>query len=69
MKEKHKTKIKIYDYYYNWIATMNDRSTYDVLQYSVREKQTCERNLAGSFERNLVGSFKKLHNFNKVSFQ
>jgi hypothetical protein len=36
---------------------MNDRSTHTMLESNVRERQTCERNLIGSFERNLEGSF------------
>ena len=72
MKKKHKTKLKIYDDYYNIIAAMNDRSTHIMLESNVRGRQTCERNLEGSFEkleRNLVGSFEKLYNFNEVSCQ
>jgi hypothetical protein len=51
---------------------MNDRSSHTVIESSVRERYTCERNLAESFERlerNLEGSFEKLYNFNKVSCQ
>jgi len=51
MKEKHKTKLKIYDDYYNMIAAMNDRSTHIMLESNVRGRQTCERNLEGSFEK------------------
>ena len=35
MKEKHKTRIKIYDDYYNRIAVINDRSTHIGLESNV----------------------------------
>jgi DNA-directed RNA polymerase alpha subunit len=72
MEKRHKTRIRISDYYYNRIAVMNGKSTHTILESNVRERHSCERNLTrrfGKLERNLKGNFEKLRNFNKVSYQ